>query len=202
MARRKNAVFLGTDRDLGFGYHDHKQSGGPHDLVDAFYAEINAHLPGKIAVPIPPAAQVVCTHSLEQQAFIMADHLTRQIAPSLGYVAAALDLRKLSPIVDKATAKRAGFAIMTAIDHMQDEVRSHTYDTSPLEYQSPQTHLDVVSSNVNVLHDVLQAVESAAAGAWEGTADHTADAVCALSKQLRFSGQNVWTSVNKMLAAL
>jgi hypothetical protein len=69
--RRKNASFTGLS---GHG-------SGSRKLVDAFYALIDAEIPGSTPVPIPPPESVHPKHDEETQIFIFADYAVRKFAP-------------------------------------------------------------------------------------------------------------------------
>jgi hypothetical protein len=111
---RDNATFTGKDIS-GSG----SVGGGPRDLVDAFYAEIDARLPGDTPVPIPPSVFFMSPkHDLLSQAFIFADYAVRKFAPIALKVAGlkteASKLRNLPEIVDEATANAAANAAAAA----------------------------------------------------------------------------------------
>jgi hypothetical protein len=68
---RRNASFTGLS---GHG-------SGSRKLVDAFYALIDAAIPGSTPVPIPPLKSVHPNHDEETQIFIFADYAVRKFAP-------------------------------------------------------------------------------------------------------------------------
>ena len=97
--RRKNATFT-LDQTYGAG-------DGADTLIEAFYAELNERYPGKIALPIPPAAKVRPQADLRHQGAVFLDFAVRKISPllfkALGLPAIAKQMANLPPITVQTT---------------------------------------------------------------------------------------------------
>jgi hypothetical protein len=119
MPRRKNAEYTRKplpqtidDVFAEFGVvDDATQVQGDRGPINVFYRKLNDLYPGNTVVYIPPPESIHPKLSEEQQAFVFADCAIRRIAPialdAVGLKAEAAKLRKLSKIVDYATAAAA-----------------------------------------------------------------------------------------------
>lgn len=99
MARRKNATFT-LDQTYGSG-------DAPDAFIEAFYAELNERYPGKIALPIPPAAKVRPQVDLRQQEAVFLDFVVRKMSPllfkAIGLPAIAKQMADAPPITVQTT---------------------------------------------------------------------------------------------------
>jgi hypothetical protein len=165
MARRKNASFTGSPL--------HGGGDGARELVEAFYAKINAAIPGRTPVPIPPPASVHPKHDSDSQIFMFADYAVRKFAPialdAVGAKAQASKLRKLPEIVTSTEAKTGFYQAAGAIDV------------------------------VRAAHDAGACALSAARGNEDAAAEHAADAACNAAE---LNPGATWAAVTEMLAAL
>jgi hypothetical protein len=207
---RDNATFTGKDIS-GSG----SVGGGPRDLVDAFYAEIDARLPGDTPVPIPPSVFFMSPkHDLLSQAFIFADYAVRKFAPialdAAGLKAKATKLRKLPKIVDAATADAAADAASDAAsDAARDAAASFAASDAAASFAASfaADFAAVAAANV-AAYDAAAAARDAAAYARDAAAyaydaaAYAYAAYAAAAAAAELNPEATWEAVTEMLKSL
>ncbi len=184
--RRKNASFT-LHQTYGSG-------NGDRALIQAFYAKLNALIPGSTPVPIPPESHVHPGHDAETQKYIFADYAVRKIAPialrAMGLKVQGAALEQLEPITNEKTAAEAAAAADAAAAHAVHYARA-AHDFAAADAAA----------------DAAKAAVSAAfyaRAAYDHTAPRFAAAHAAASAAFaaELNPDATWAAVSEMLQAL
>ena len=143
MKRRKNAVYTGQSKRA------RTRDRRDHTLVDAFYRTLNARLFPEDEIEIIPPKQVNPTHDEYDQIFIMTDYCVRKILPEVTSLfhwgdEVTPQLRALTPIVDKETAKAAAETAKAAVARASEAARASggVFHTAVCVYHALVTVMD------------------------------------------------------------